>query len=297
MSGFASLQDSTEHNTRTAIRLMIQRCENIPSVPWAIAPIVALAGNLHSSLDHLETAIEGDPACTARLLQKANVAFYASDRAVTSIRRAIMMFGYGTVEQIANELVVFECFHTHNSAEIAQINSVWTHCRAVARLARRIAYDVRHAVEADVAYCAGLLHDLGQIVLLHLFPEVYYQLLGQMASDPAFELTKAEQEVFHITHAEAGRWLAETWRFPAPIVRVLSFHHNAQLSDPLVAVVMLADHLVKRRGIGYTGNTEPFATPDRLCRALRCTQSQLEQYTRFLEEHAEAMACPSNLPA
>jgi putative nucleotidyltransferase with HDIG domain len=289
MYATASTQQVTEENTRTTIRLMIQRCETLPTVPWAVTPIIALAGSLDSSIDHLEAAIEADPACTARLLQKANVAFYNSDRAVLSIRRAVMMFGYSTVENIAADLPVFPCFHTHNSAEMAHINGLWLHSRAVAMLARRIAYDVRQAVETDVAFCAGLLHDLGRIILLHLFPDVYHQLLQQLDYDPSFDLTKAEQEVFHVTHMDAGRWLAETWLFPAPIVRVMASHHNSQLTDALTTVVILADHLVKRQRLGLAGSTEPFPSAERLAKALRLTSDQVQRYTMFLEERTESL--------
>jgi HD-like signal output (HDOD) protein len=287
MSLLASLEHSAEHNTRSAIRLMIQRCENLPTVPWATAPIITLASNINVSIDQLEAAVEADPSCTARLLQKANAAYYSSERAGLSIRRAILLFGYGVVENIALNLPVFDSFHQHNSTEMARLNGLWLHSRAVAVLARRIAYDVRQAVESDVAFCAGLLHDLGRIILLHLFPEVYHQLLAQLENDPGFDLTKAEQEVFHLTHAEAGRWLAETWMLPAPIVRVLAFHHHSQLTDPLITTVMLADHLVKRQRLGLAGSMEPFATPERLARALRLTSDQVQQYTAFLAERAE----------
>src|SRR5262245_15429859 len=180
MISSASLEHSTEHNTRTAIRLLIQRCENLPTVSWTTAPILELAGNINASIDQLEAAVEADPSCTARLLQKANSAYYSSERAVLSIRRAILLFGYGAVENIARSLAVFDSFHQHNTSEMAHLNGLWLHSRAVAILARRIAYDMRQAVEPDVAFCAGLLHDLGLIIFLHLFPEVYHELLTQL---------------------------------------------------------------------------------------------------------------------
>jgi HD-like signal output (HDOD) protein len=286
MIAAASLEHSTEHNTRTAIRLMIQRCENLPTLPWTTPPILALAGNINASIDQLEAVVEADPSCTARLLHKANSAYYSSERAVLSTRRAIMLFGYGAVENIAMSLPVFDSFHRHNSAEIAHLNGLWLHSRAVAVLARRIANDVRQAVEPDVAFCAGLLHDLGSIICLHLFSEVYHELLTQLDHDPGFDLTKAEQAVFLVTHTEAGRWLAEAWMLPAPIIRVLAFHHHSQLTDPLTTTVMLADHLVTQRRLGLAGSLEPFATPERLARALRLTSDQVQQYTAFLADKA-----------
>lgn len=289
MSLPARLQNSTDQQRRTLVRLLIQRCEYIPTMPWAAEAIVPLARDINSSLDRLEAAIKTDLACTARLLRTANTAFYGSARSMTSVRRAILLLGFRTIERLVSTLPVFDSFRTHNTAEIAHLNGLWFHSVAVATLARRIAADVSQRVDAESAFCAGLLHDLGRITLLQLFPKAYHPLLTRLERNPACNLIKAELETFHVTHMEAGRWLAEAWHFPAPMVRVMALHHALHPTDPLVTTVVLADHLVQQQQLGLESGAGLGVSLTRLLRALNLTPDHMTRYTTYIQAEVQTL--------
>ena len=150
---------------------------------------------------------------------------------MTSVRRAILMFGFNAVQNITLSLTAFDCFRTQNTAEIATVHAI--------RL-RSVASNPRPAYRANVpacdldpelAYCAGLLHDLGRVVLLQLFPQEYYQLLAQFAHGPETDMSKVEFDTFAVTHAVAGQWLGEHWHFPPPILQVIATHHSTQATN------------------------------------------------------------------
>ena len=276
-------QESSPSMRRAKIRTLLQNYEEIPTVPSMVDTITALTADVNCSLAALEAAIKTDQSCVARLLQVANSAFYGSgaNRTVTSVRRAILMFGFNVVQNITLSLTVFDCFHTQNTAAIAMVHTIRLHSVAVATLAQRIAQTSPRDLDPELAFCAGLLHDLGRVVLLHLFPQEYYQLLTQFAHAPEADMSKAEFDTFAVTHAVAGQWLGENWHFPPPILQVIATHHSTQAANPLVATVMLANALANMGGAGL-GGTVRSSSVDSLLRTLGLSSGQVDQYTKYL---------------
>jgi putative nucleotidyltransferase with HDIG domain len=276
-------QESSPSIRRAKIRTLLQNYEEIPTVPSMVDTITALTADVNCSLAALEAGIKTDQSCVARLLQVANSAFYSSgaNRTVTSVRRAILMFGFNVVQNITRSLTVFDCFHTQNTAEIAMVHAIRLHSVAVATLAQRIAQTSPRDLDPELAFCAGLLHDLGRVVLLHLFPQEYYQLLTQFAHDHEADMSKVELDTFAVTHAVAGQWLGEHWHFPPPILQVIATHHSTQAANPLVATVMLANALANMCGAGL-GGTVRSSSVDSLLRTLGLSFGQVDQYTKYL---------------
>jgi putative nucleotidyltransferase with HDIG domain len=103
---------------------------------------------------------------------------------------------------------------------------------------------------------AGLLHDIGKVILILEYSPLYEEAMNQAASQriPIFE---AERGVFQETHAAVGMWLAEKWRFPPNLVDVIQYHHRTGLTRiaPLeTAIVHFSDILVRARGFGFAGD-------------------------------------------
>jgi putative nucleotidyltransferase with HDIG domain len=284
MSLPAKYQEPSPNMRRARIRTLLQQYEEIPTVPSMVEAITVLTENINCSLAALEAAIKADPACVARLLHMANSAFYGSgaNRTVTSVRRAILMFGFNAVKNITLNLTVFDCFRTQNTAEIATVNTIRLHSLAVATLAQYIAQTSPREIDAELAYCGGLLHDLGRVVLLHLFPQEYHQMLTQLRDEPEADISKVEFDTFEVTHAVVGQWLGERWHFPAPILQVIATHHSTQAANPLVATVMLANALANMYGAGL-GGTVRSSSVDALLRTLGLPPTHVDQYAKYFD--------------
>jgi putative nucleotidyltransferase with HDIG domain len=276
-------QEFSSSMRRAKIRTLLQNYEEIPTVPSMVETITALTADVNCSLAALEAAIKTDQSCVARLFQMANSAFYGAgaNRTVTSVRRAILMFGFNAVQNITMSLTTFDCFRTQNAAEIATVHAIRLHSVAVATLAQRIAQTCPRDLDPELAYCAGLLHDLGRVVLLRLFPQEYHQLLTQCARDCEPDMSKVEFDTFAVTHAVAGQWLGEHWHFPPPILQVIATHHSTQAANPLVATVMLANTLANMYGAGLGGAVRS-SSMDSLLRTLGLSPGQIDQYTQYL---------------
>ena len=284
MSLPARYQESSHNTRRVQIRTLLKQYEEIPTVPSMVETITALTEDVNCSLAALEAAIKADPACVARLLQMANAAFYTSggSRTVTSVRRAILLFGFDAVKNITLNLTVFDCFRTQNTAEITTVNTIRLHSLAVATLAQHIARTSSREIDEELAFCAGLLHDLGRVVLLHLFPQEYHEMLTQLTDEPDADLSKVEFDTFEVTHAVVGQWLGEHWNFPAPILQVIATHHSTQAANPLVATVMLANALVHMYGVGFGGMVRS-SSVEALLRALGLSSTHVDQYAKYLD--------------
>src|SRR5215470_8995602 len=191
-------QESSPSMRRAKIRTLLQNYEEIPTVPSMVDTITALTADVNCSLAALEAIIKTDQSCVARLLQVANSAFYGTgvNRTVTSVRRAILMFGFNAVQNVTLSLTAFDCFRTQNTAEIATVNTIRLHSLAVAALAQHIAQTSPREIDEELAFCAGLLHDLGRVVLLHLFPQEYHQMLMQLKEEPDADIAKVEFDTF-----------------------------------------------------------------------------------------------------
>ncbi|MBM3225949.1 MAG: HDOD domain-containing protein [Candidatus Tectomicrobia bacterium] len=281
----ANHQETSATTRRSTIRKLLQDYEEIPTVPSLVETVTTLTEDVNSSIDALEQVIKTDPSCVARLLQMANTAFYGSgtNRMVTSVRRVILMFGFNAVKNLTLNLTTFDCFQTKNTEEIATVQTLRLHSLAVATLAQRIAKTSPRDIDDDLAFCAGLLHDIGRVVLLHLFPQEYHRMLTQMAGEPDVDMSKVEFDTFEVTHAVAGQWLGEHWHFPAPILQVIATHHSTHAANPLVATVMLANALVHKYGVGFGGTTRS-SNISGLLRLLGLPPRHAEVYLRYLDE-------------
>ena len=267
---------------RDSIRLQVQRCVSLPSIPAILHPIQTLASDINCSLDALAVVFKRDPASVARLLQMVNSAMYGFNRSIVSVRQAILLLGLNAVNTIVQNAT--DTRKTTPAPATHAMQDIWLHNYAVALLAQHIAVDATHLqIDQEVAYCAGLLHDIGRVVLLHLFPEEYLALLAQPVEDAA-DITHRELDTFYVSHVQAGRWLGEQWNFPAPILRTITTHHNTQHTDRLATIVQLADQLVKSLHIGFVMPGTPEPRFESLLRTLNLHQRRLRRYEDAIQK-------------
>lgn len=242
---------------RQKIRLKIieQARHDLPVNP-AVATL--LSPFLHNTIDNtrkFSELISLDPVISARVLQTANSSFYRRTTVVLSVPHALVTVG---IQQI-QELLTQETIKIHKKnifggfSQLAK--SFWHHSVSVARIAELLRDIIRVNISEDV-YLAGLLHDLGTLVLDPLEPDFYPQLLR---NDFKVDLSGAEREFIGTDHGQAGKWLGEKMGLPKPYLDVMKLHHQPEkVRDNvlLTALVHLADLFARQRGCGF-GNNYP----------------------------------------
>lgn len=222
------------------IQKLVTRRQSLPSIPDVYFKIINALQKPDCPIEHIGEIVATDPALTVKLLQLVNSAFLGYAREVSSADEAVMLLGTGIIRSLALSMNLFSAFNAPLSAN-GSLNQVWSHCVRVARLARRLAQiETGDEKVMEESFTAGLLHDVGKLVLADNPAANYLQLLNQ-AHALGRPLIETEREAFQATHAEVGAYLLDLWGLPSPLVEAVAFHHEPariaqQYFTPLTAV-------------------------------------------------------------
>jgi HD-like signal output (HDOD) protein len=211
----------------------------MPHVALEVRRLVAAGAGVPA----LVTAIEKEPAIAAALVKYANSAAYTGLREVKDLNQVVLRLGMISVQQAVLALSTRNLFDT--KGEYADLfRRIWAHSVVTGLAARRLAARVH--VPGETAFLAGLLHDIGKIIVLQT-------ITGLKRSDARFALDEATvHEFVDALHCGVGDMLFESWNIPADLRQVLRRHHDPVLvapGDMLVAVVQVADLMAAKLGI------------------------------------------------
>ena len=272
-------------------RRLVQRIVDLPTLPIIIPRILRLVEDHRSSAADLAKVIGSDQALASRILRLANSAFYGFRREIVSINHAVVLLGFDTVKSIVLAATVLDTLGDGDVVSSFDREQFWLHVVTTAAAARILGRKLR-VVDAETAFVAGLLHDLGKVVLDRFFYR-HYAEAARLAAESPCPIREAELALFSVDHAQVGRWLAERWRLPPAIIEPVAFHHRpteaAAEHWALSAVVHLADILARNAGIGSGGDgLIPLPELDVMTR-LRVASADLLRWTDALAEEKEAV--------
>ncbi len=202
----------------------ISRMESLPSLPSLYAEVVAEINTPNCSLKKIGEIISKDLAMSAKILQLANSAFFGHPQAVTSISGAIIFLGLETIKAVILSVKVFSLFKCSKAHE-SSISKLWDHSIATGMVARTIAtQNDLDQVKIDEAFMAGLLHDVGKLVLWDRIPNIYREIAA-MEKSSGCPLWQAEQQILGTGHAQVGAYLMGLWGLSESMVDAIAFHH------------------------------------------------------------------------
>lgn len=228
------------------MRRLVSRTLALPSVPELYLQLLEELRCEEPNGDRVAEIVQRDMGMCAKLLQVANSAFCARGVPVTNVQEAVLYLGTEMVKALVLSLQIFSFFSRVQVIGFS-FKELWNHSWSTALLARTIMESENGSTEGcDQAFCAGLLHDVGQLVLAMSAPSQYQTVLAIQRQEE-MALSEAERRVFGCTHAEIGAYLLGLWGLPAGIVEVVAFHHSpgkrsTEELTPLLAV-HIANHL------------------------------------------------------
>lgn len=203
----------------------LPRLQSIPTLPAAHQRAVQILRDPEGSLEEVVDLISSDVGFTAQLLKLANSALFGLSAPASTILDAIRVVGTGRLEALITSAWAFrqlkeeKCRGFHPQEE-------WKHAVGVAEQARKLARDSGANFElAELAYTAGLLHDIGKIILAGNVSERYVEILKEAAKS-RLALWEIEENVLGYNHAALGGALLGLWGLPSPLLRSVAFHHQ-----------------------------------------------------------------------
>jgi putative nucleotidyltransferase with HDIG domain len=225
---------------------------DLPALPAAVLELLDMLGSEDIETAVLVSKIALDPALTAKTLRLANSSFYGISRHVGSVGDATTVLGLRTVRAVVTAAAMSGSFAPPDCAGF-DFKAFWRHAVGVAAGAKLVACAA--GVEADAAFTAGLLHDIGRLVLASAFAPRFERTLIY-ACECGVEPLAAERALLGTDHAAVGAIVTEHWRFPACIVEAIGQHHAPPASGcgaRLAHVVGVADRLVQAIESGGAG--------------------------------------------
>jgi putative nucleotidyltransferase with HDIG domain len=240
------------------------------------------------NLSTIGDAIEKDPDLTARLLRLANSPFFGFASRLSTVSEAVSLLG---IQQIQDMIVASSVLEQFKGVPDNLVNkdSFWRHSLAVGITARLLAME-RRLPKPDKFFVAGLLHDVGRLVLLSQSAE-WAQAVFELYQREKMLLREAEKKILGYDHQQIGAELLQSWSYPPALMQAVAFHHapNQSASKLDAAVVHIADHLVNAMGIGSSG--EQFVPPldDKAWAALGLDADALAKIVEDVDEQILAV--------
>jgi putative nucleotidyltransferase with HDIG domain len=223
------------------IQELISQNIDLVSLPAIVHRINALINDPNASANDIATLISQDPALTARLLKIVNSPLYRPQQPIESVMTAVSLLGTRQLRDLVIAQALIHRFSKNGDGAFA-IEIFWCHSITTGIAAKMIAKELR-LPNIERLFIAGLLHDIGKIVMLQLMPRESL-LLQRAANHAKSDLDTIEQRYFGFTHAELGGNLLRSWNFPDSLIEACENHHTpekAQTHSIEAAITHVAD--------------------------------------------------------
>lgn len=255
----------------------------LPTLPEVFFKINDAISNPRSSVQSLADIIGQDTSLSASLLRIANSSFYNFPFTIDTLSRAVDIIGFHQISTLSYGIQIVRTFR-HIRRNMADMKSFWKHSLACGLVARFLAGQ-KGIQNCERLFVAGLLHDMGRLILYRSAPREFAQVLGEAREKNAL-LFEKESDMMGTDHSRIGARLTREWMFPDSLVHLIESHHGPNGSgNPLEsAIVHIADVLVNVAGFGSSGeifvpplNTRSWETVDLSVHSLPVVIDQAEK--------------------
>jgi HD-like signal output (HDOD) protein len=214
-----------------------------------VAKISRMVENPETSAAEVGRLISQDQVLSAKVLRMANSAFFGMSRKISSISQALVILGFEVVKGLVLTSSVFDMIQK-------SMAGLWEHSIGCAAASGAVA-TLLGRDDAEEILVAGLLHDLGKVVLALNLPEEM-KLVREKVKNDNISFYEAETQILDFDHCELGQWLAEHWNLPESLSEPMRLHHRpekAVLNPECAAIVHMADIIIRAKGFGNAGDT------------------------------------------
>lgn len=202
--------------------------------------------------------VQRDPSLTARVLRMVNSVYFGLAEPVRTIEEAVFFVGTEQIRHLAMATPVIEDFQGMVGKSSFAWRPFWQHCIAVALLTREILTSLVSTTE-ESDYLAGLVHDVGKIVMAAAFPEHFHQV-HRLLAEQSGRLVDWEKEVLGMDHRELGAMYLRQRNLPSSLIEAAAFHDTPESSESegrITAAIQLANLIARKHELGHSGDPRP----------------------------------------
>lgn len=259
------------------VRKLVEKVQGLPTLPSMLNNISQMILNPRTSAKEVGQIISSDPALTSKVLRVVNSSFYGFPNRITTVTHAIVILGFNTIKSIVLSSTILDVFRRGAKPGEFDRTEFWKHsigCGAAAKvLGRRINYPL-----LEELFIAGLLHDVGKIVLDQYLPDKFNEVTA-LVRERDILIAEAESQVLGVTHADVGAWLFEKWNLSKGLIDTVRCHHNPALAGEaqrFAEIVHVADVLVRAVRFGNGGDNKIPAIHDSAWKSLGLAATEFD---------------------
>jgi HD-like signal output (HDOD) protein len=231
---------------------IIMSTRDLPAMPQVAAKVLELSSDPDTSASQLQQVISDDQAMAARILKIANSAMYSCSRRIKTLTDAIVMLGFNSIRSLVVTSAARNLYNIRAAGSGLKERLMWEHSIGCA-FACRLLIQPRLPGLAEEAFLAGLMHDIGKLVLTMRLPE-QFDVVVQTVYNEDRSFVQTEREHLGFDHAQVGSLLVNKWKFSPELEYVILHHHDPEAlspDQPLLLYLDLANRLCHQLGIGF----------------------------------------------
>ena len=213
--------------------------KSLPTLPSALVEMNSMLEDSNISTEQIAELISKDQVLSAKVLKMVNSPIYGFPGRISSVHHALVLLGFNVVRGLLLSTSVFENLPAH-------MNKLWDHSMATSLASAEIARILKYSDPGEFAV-AGLLHDIGKVVIEVQLPEASSQV-RKLIKNQDLNIRQAEEEILGFRHDKVNEWLGNTWRLPLVLREGITYHHNPQAAPnypEIAACVQLGDFLAR----------------------------------------------------
>ena len=257
------------------------KISKLPSLPTVVAELIRVINHPNSSANDAERLLANDVSLSGQILKLANSSYYGIPQTIASVRNAVVLLGFNTIKSLILSSGIISQFPSNDPHSLFNKKIFWYHSVEVAIIAKSLVTKLNLKLDNDTMFTAGLLHDIGKLVLEKLYPIEYPEVLRKI-NEEYTPWQMAEGDTIELEHPLTGSVLLETWGVPIAVRDPIIYHLNpteSKLNPQAAHLLHYADYLSRLRGNNCVeGEPEPYLDP-----ATRTTLGLPEDDNKIIE--------------
>jgi len=271
---------------------LVAKVKHLPPVPTAALRLISLLDKADTENNDIVQAIRFDNVLTAKLLRACNSPYFGFSEPVSSVDQAVLVLGHQQILHIVLTLAFGSTMAVSLPAYAVESSELWQHSLTTAMAAEVVANGgLEINVETSVAFTAGLLHDIGKLVMGQAIDAPLLAAIRGRIAEERLSWVAAERDILGTDHAEVGAHLLKSWNLPEEVVEAVRNHHRPVLAPrPLLsAVVHVANWAAHVAGPVAAENVMAASVDERVVVELGITAEKMDQMHIEIRNSSESV--------